>query len=172
MRPKPAIPLPQGTTTQKLRQQFFEGLILKTNSKTNLFSKVSPITVNSWITTTIGKSGVNLSIPTKWTGRFICLCRWWMRLCEWTSYGTAISSNLRGRKKIWPVETRWLLFPRESQFESEPVAERAAVAPRGGRVLIASRIYRTPLPTGGGVFVFTIIILIVILLLILADDWD
>jgi hypothetical protein len=31
-----------------------------------------------------------------------------------------------------------LCYPRESQFESESAAERAAVVPRGGRVLIHS----------------------------------
>jgi hypothetical protein len=46
------------------------------------------------------------------------------------------------------------LFPRESQFESEPVAERAAVVPRGGRVLMVSQDLSNPIAKpGGGVFV-------------------
>jgi len=36
------------------------------------------------------------------------------------------------------------LLQRESQFESESVAERAAAVPRGGRVLIRSRDLSNP----------------------------
>ncbi len=50
----------QETPTQELRQHFFEGLIQKTNTKTNLFSKISPNTVNSWINAGIGRSGITL----------------------------------------------------------------------------------------------------------------
>ncbi len=51
-------------------------------------------------------------------------------------------------------EMDWLYFGRELQFKPEPAAKCAAVAPHGGRVLIASRDLSNPTAEpGGGVFV-------------------
>lgn len=45
--PKP--PKPPADDTQRLRMKFYEQLIEKTNTKTTLFSKISPSAVNQWI---------------------------------------------------------------------------------------------------------------------------
>lgn len=51
-------PKPDGTKERRIK--FFEGLIQKTNDKTNLFSKVKHSGKDGWITAGIGKYGVGL----------------------------------------------------------------------------------------------------------------